>query len=331
MSARIRAGLRLQRFEILASFAAGLVLAASALVVWFRLTGLHVEGGCFPTSAGLAGLAPCTLGAGREAAMNAFNEITSSDANSVMLAMAVLPLLIGMVLGVGVVAPEIEGGTAPSVWVLARSRARWLWGRMLPSLVAATAVLALLAVASQVLWLAQEPYLPNPWLNFFDASLHGPILVAKGLAAYGVALLVGALLGRTLPAVILATAVIWIALAGTGNVARSLWMQAEAPNHVVAANPNGDVLAFPGGDIMGGGWLTSDGRKVTDEEAWGMVPPGEPDPLDWLASHLGSYYIGVPGDLFPAWDAAETAGYGAAGMLAVGAAFLAVRRRRPYA
>ena len=60
------------------------------------------------------------------------------------------------------------------------------WGRMLPSLVAATAVLALLAVASQVLWLAREPYLPNPWLNFDDAGLHGPILLAKGLAAYGV-------------------------------------------------------------------------------------------------------------------------------------------------
>ena len=330
MSARIRAGLRLQRFEILASLAAAIVLAGSALLVWFRLTGLHVEGGCFTYLTGLGPVPPCTLGAGRDAALTAFNDLNFSDANAVMLAMAVLPLLIGMVLGVGVVAPEIESGTAPSMWVLARSRARWLWGRMLPSLVAAAAVLALLAVASQVLWLAREPYLPNPWLNFDDASLHGAILVAKGLAAYGVALTVGALLGRTLPAVILATAVIWIGLSGTGTVARSLWMQAEAPNHVVAADANGEVLAFPGGYIRGGGWLTSDGRKISDEEAWGMVPPGEADPDAWLASHLDRYYIGVPGDLFPAWDAAETAGYGAVAVLAVGAAFLVVRRRRPY-
>ena len=237
------------------------MLAGSALLVWFKLTALHVEGGCFPTSASLAGLAPCTLGAGRDAALIAFNEITSSDANSVMLAMAVLPLLIGMVLGVGVVAPEIEGGTAPSTWVLARSRTRWLWGRMLPSLAVATATLTVLAVASQVLWLAQEPYLPNPWLNFFDASLHGPILVAKGLAAYGVGIAVGALLGRTLPAVMLATAVIWIGLAGTGTVARSLWMQAEGPNHIVVADPNGNVLAFPGGYITGGGLRSADGRN----------------------------------------------------------------------
>lgn len=330
MSARFRAGLRLQRFEILACLAAGLVLAASALFVWFRLTSLHVEGGCFQYIAGPGGIPPCTLGAGRDAALTAFNAINESDAKAVMLLMAVIPLLIGMVLGVGVVAPEIESGTAPSMWVLARSRTRWLWGRMLPSLVAAIAVLALLAVASQILWLAREPYLPNPWLNFDDASLHGPILVAKGLAAYGVGLAVGALLGRNLPAVILATAVIWIGLAGTGNVARSLWMQAEGPNHFVVADPNGDVLAFPGGYITGGGVRTPDGRIFTDAEGWDLVPAGEPDPDAWVTAHLTRFYYGVPGDLFPAWDAAETGGYALVGLLGVGAAFLLVRGRRPY-
>jgi hypothetical protein len=330
MNARFRVGLRLQRFEILASLIAGIVLAGSALLVWSRLTGLHLEGGCFRNSAGLAGVAPCTPG--RDAALSVFNDINNSDAIVVMLAMAVLPLLIGMVLGVGVVAPEIEGGTAPSMWVLARSRPRWLWGRMLPSLVAAAAVLALLAVASQVLWLAREPYLPNPWLNFDDASLHGPILVAKGLAAYGVAVAVGALLGRTLPAVILATAVIWIGLAGTGTVARSLWMETEAPNHIVVADPNGDVLAYPGGYIRGGGWRSADGRIIGNEEAYGLVPVGEQDPYAWLdGHHLTPVYWGVPGDLFPAWDAAETAGYAVLSVLAVGGAFLVVRRRRPYA
>ncbi|MHB8960262.1 MAG: hypothetical protein ACYDAN_11600 [Candidatus Limnocylindrales bacterium] len=333
MNARFRAALRLQRFEILACVAAGLVLAGSALLVWFRLISLHVEGGCFLNSAGINGVPPCTLGAGRDAALAAFNAVNESDAKSVMLMMAVIPLLVGMVLGVGVVAPEIEGGTAPSMWVLARSRTRWLWGRMLPSLATAIAVLALLAVASQILWLAREPYLPNPWLNFDDASLHGPILVAKGLAAYGVGLAIGALLGRNLPSIILATLVIWLGLAGTGNVARSLWTQAEAPNHTAVADPNGDVLAFPGGYIRGGGWRTADGRIITDAyplEASGIVPAGEQDPFAWLDAHLTRFYFGVPGDLFPAWDAAETAGYAAVGVLAVGAAFLVVRQRRPY-
>jgi ABC-type transport system involved in multi-copper enzyme maturation permease subunit len=330
MRVRFRVGLRLQRFEIHASHAAGLVLAISALLVWARLTGLRVEGGCFSYITVPGAVPPCTLGAGRDAALSAFNDINNSDANAVMLMMAVLPLLIGMVLGVGVVAPEIEAGTAPPMWVLARSRARWLWGRMLPSLVAATVVLALLAVGSQVLWLSREPYLPNPWLNFDDASLHGPILVAKGLAAYGIGVTVGSLLGRTLPAVILAAAVIWIGLAGTGTVARSLWMQSEGPHHIVVADPNGDVLAFPGGYITGSGLRTPDGQILTDEEGYALVPAGEQDPYAWVTAHLTHIYYGVPGDLFPAWDAAETTGYGAVGALAVGVAFLVVRQRRPY-
>ena len=70
-------GLRLQRFEIVASLAAGLVLAGSALVVWFRLTGLHVEAGCFHYVAGPVPLSPCTLGAGRDAALAASTSSTA--------------------------------------------------------------------------------------------------------------------------------------------------------------------------------------------------------------------------------------------------------------
>jgi hypothetical protein len=113
-------------------------------------------------------------------------------------------------------------------------------------------------------------------------------------------------------------------------VARSLWMRAEGPNHIVAADPNGNVLAFPGGYITGGGWRTTDGRILTDEEAYGLVPVGTQDPDAWVFSHLTRTYWGVPGDLFPAWDAAETAGYAVVGLLGVGAAFLVVRGRRPY-
>ena len=70
---------------------------------------------------------------------------------------------------------------------------------------------------------------------------------------------------------------------------------------------------------------------LTEEEGYGLVPAGEQDPDAWVASHLERYYIGVPGNLFPVWDAAETAGNAAVGLLGVGAAFLVVRRRRPYA
>src|SRR5450756_378815 len=103
MNARFRVGLRLQRFEILASLVAGTVLASSALLVWSKLNGLHLEGGCFTYLTGLGPVPPCTLGAGRDPALAAFNDINNSDAIAVMLAMAVLPLLIGMVLGLSLI------------------------------------------------------------------------------------------------------------------------------------------------------------------------------------------------------------------------------------
>ena len=78
---------------------------------------------------------------------------------------------------------------------------------------------------------------------------------------------------------------IWIGLAGTGTVARSLWMQAEAPNHIVVADPNGDVLAFPGGYITGGGMRTADGRIITDEEPW-TRPGRRAGPGCLVTSHL---------------------------------------------
>ena len=122
---------------------------------------------------------------------------------------------------------------------------------------------------------------------------------------------------------------IWIGLAGTGTVARGLWMQAEAPNHIVVADPNGDVLAFPGGNISGGGWRTPDGRTLPMRRP--MDGPGRrAGPGRLVDQPPGALYWGVPGDLFPAWDAAETAGYAVGGLLGVGAAFLVVRRRRPH-
>ena len=110
-----------------------------------------------------------------------------------------------MVLGVGVVAPEIEAGTAPSAWVLARSRARWLRGRMLPSLLAATACSPCSPSRRRSCGWRGSRTCRTRGSTSMTPSLHGLILVAKGLAAYGVALAVGALLGRTLPSVILAT------------------------------------------------------------------------------------------------------------------------------
>jgi hypothetical protein len=327
MMTRFRVGLRLQRFEIMVLTMVVAVLAGSALLVRIRLDALGVPTACLTAwFGGGAPNDPCTSDPASLAL--AFRGISDGDGEKVLLAMAVVPLLVGMFIGVDIVAREIEGGTAPAMWVLARSRSRWLAGRLLPALMVTSVLLALLATAAEILWAGRAPW--EPALRFDDASLHGPVIVAKGLAAFGVAALVGAIIGRSLPAVITATLVIWIGLSGTGTVARSFWMQAEARHHVVVTDPSRQSLAFPGGQVVETGWRTADGRDLDWETAWEKVPAGELDPDAWLAAHMTQVYWGVPGTMYPTWNAAETAGYGAAALLAIGATFLVVRRRRPF-
>ena len=327
MITRFRVGLRLQRFEIVVVSIVVAVLAGSALVVRARLDGLGVTSACLAAWFGSGAPAdPCTSDPASPALV--FQTISVGDASMVLLVMAVIPLVVGMFLGVGLVAREIEGGTAPTMWALARSRSRWLAGRLLPPLLGAAALLALLAVTSEILWAGQAPW--EPALRFDEAGLHGPVVVAKGLAAFGVASLVGAVLGRSLPAFIVATLLVWLGLAGTGTVARTFWMQAEAQHHVVLVDPNATHIAFPGGTMTSMGWRTADGRDLDWQTAWEMVPAGEPDPDAWLAAHMTGIYWGVPGTMYPTWNAIETAGYGAIALGAIGATFLVVRVRRPF-
>lgn len=46
----------------------------------------------------------------------------------------ILPLFIGLFLGIPLVAREIETGKAPTVWALVGARGRWLVGRLVPGL-----------------------------------------------------------------------------------------------------------------------------------------------------------------------------------------------------
>jgi hypothetical protein len=226
MITQFRVGLRLQRFELAAVALAVTVLAVSALVVRARLDGIGVTPACWASWFGGPGNGTpgiCTP-EGPAGPAQTFLEINESEAGKVMAAMALLPLAVGLFLGVGLVAREIEGGTAPTVWALARSRSHWLAGRLLAPVTIVVLLLAALAISSDVLWAGREPW--SPALRFGDAGLHGPVIVAKGLAALGLAMLAGAVVGRMLPAVIVAAALAVVLYLG-GEVARrpiqSMW------------------------------------------------------------------------------------------------------------
>lgn len=114
----------------------------------------------------------------------------------------------------------------------------------------------------EVPWAGREPW--SPALRFGDAGLHGPVIVAKGAAALGLAMLAGAVIGRILPAVIVAAALAFTLYLG-GQVALGMWLQDEAPRHVVAMDLDPDqqgdptTTAFPGGTYFSEWWQTADG------------------------------------------------------------------------
>lgn len=242
MTAQVRSSIRVQRFEVMASVLAAATLGAAAVLVAVRLAAIELPSDCWAVVYGEVG-AGAERVAACEGPVRQFLGINASEASRVMAAMAFLPLVIGLMLGVPTVSREIEAGTAPTVWALAASRTSWLSWRLLAIGAVALTVLTGLALASELLWVVRAPTgVPN---RFDDTGLHGPVVIAKGLAAFGLAVLIGAALGRTLPAIITATAASITAVA-MGLLIRGLF---EGESGI-----NGDSAAGSQ-DLFGAGWL----------------------------------------------------------------------------
>lgn len=325
MITQARLALRLQRFEVIAAFVATGVVGLSALIVSWRLGAIAVPSTCWDQWFGSFG----TVSDECNVLVEAFLGINEEEAGKVMAAMAVLPLFVGLFLGLPIVAREIEARTAPTVWALAASRTRWLIGRLVPMVLILVATLGFLAISSDVLWQSREPW--NPLLRFGDAGLHGPGVVARGLATFGLALLAGAVTGRVLPAVIVGVALCFVLMAGWG-LAFSAFGEAASELRPVPISGNADD-AFPGGTRISEGWLLPDGRFLYDHEAVTLAPAGV-DPYEWLfgpATETGFQRVmqGLPGSAYPTWMAIETGGFAAIGLVALLLAFPIVERRRP--
>jgi hypothetical protein len=333
MVTEARLALRLQRFEVVAVIVAALVIGLSALVVRVRLDSIGVPASCWEQwfGQGLTGPVPSTQPTDAcTAVVQALLSINEEEAGKVMAAMAILPLFIGLFLGVPIVAREIEAGTAPTVWAIVGDRRRWLVGRLIPILVILVVSLGFLAVASELLWAGRSPWQPIP--NMSDLGLHGPGIVAKGLAVFGLALLAGAIIGRTLPAVLIGVVFCFLLYAGAG-IAQSAWMQAEAQKHVTASTESPEVL-FPGGTYFSQAWVGPDGLLIFDSQAAAALAPPGVDPYEWLsygpaAGGLEIVQIGVPGSSYPTWMLIETVGFGLIGIIGIALVFPVVGRRRP--
>lgn len=319
-----RLSFRLQRLEILLLGAA--VVGASGLMLWwaFELDGLAVA---YPDCDFFDPALAC------QAAGQRFSE-TFSTAEIVIRNTWLVGFAIGLVLGVPLVAREVEHGTAQLVWTIGRSRVRWLVGRVAFAALVAGLLTALLAITTEVLATAM---LPDIDLSQ-DFNLHGnrgPLIVGRAMLGLGAGVLVGALVGRQMPALLLGVFVVG-GLYAASWAGFPLWYHNEA----VATSQN----EWLGGPL----WIES-GIELTGGErlTWAEVYGGGGAPLETYQAEDGTYYASladaeaernplgrdyiliIPGERYNEIVARETAVFTGAGLLLLGGAAAITRRLRP--
>jgi hypothetical protein len=197
-----------------------------------------------------------------QAVLTAYYDAYNWGSNLVNLAW-LAPFGMGVILGAPLVAREIDGGTAQLAWSLSRSRVSWLLRRIAFVTLFGLALLAVLAVTSELLTAAMFPEksVSEDFIYFGRRDL--PV-VARGLGAIMVGVLVGALIGRVLPAVLASVLVIGLVFAGV-TLSLDRWNRAEA-----TLRPMHDAARFdPTGLDIDYGIQMTDGEFMTYSEAFG--------------------------------------------------------------
>ena len=312
MLTQARLALRLHRFTLLAVAAIVALASLAALIVAARLRASGATAAC---------LAAWPAQASCQEQVNDFRQLNDTWAGPLMGIFGGIAPVGGLLVGVSLVAREIEDHTAALAWSLDPSRTRWLFGRVAPVAVVLLALLAIAAISATELQRAGDPSV-DPLLSFYGESSRGLELVAIGFMVFATAVLVGSIVGRVMPALILA-AVLGLILTVTAFVAESTWIPSQA------------VLL----DARGGSG--SDGALVLDQLL--RMPSGELVPtwsVEWdedangnLTGPLAGATLEnkvVPGSRHPFVEAVDSAAMMAVsfGLLALTA--LVVRRRRPY-
>jgi hypothetical protein len=233
----------------------------------------------------------------------------------------VAPFFVGLFLGAPLVSREIEKRTAPMAWSLSLSRHGWLLGRVLPLAVVIAIALLLLGQASTVL---QDAAYPDG-RGFMDYGSRGPIIAARGLAIFGIGVVVGLVSGRMLPA-ILVTGMVAIAVFGAIEYGRNQLLRAEATWIQVEEENGLSQIAM----VYDSAFVDdATGERVTYEQAYERFPEEFGPTGTGFPPGMTMAYLTTPPDDYRFFIARESAVLIGVFVLAGGLALLMVRSRRP--
>ncbi len=135
---------------------------------------------------------------------------------------------IPLVLGVPILTREIEQRTAMIAWPLAGSRMKWLAWRVLPVLVVALILIGVMAFAAEQL---AEAYFPHDDIGFQLHGARGISLLTRAALVLAAALLLGSVIGRLLPALLIGI----VAAAGISSGTEALLRSWAEPTELTAS------------------------------------------------------------------------------------------------
>ncbi|HEX3219602.1 MAG TPA: hypothetical protein VHU77_06205 [Candidatus Limnocylindria bacterium] len=316
MRRAIRLAFAMQRLELRLLLGAVLLMAVAALGIAWQMRVVRDEQlACIRTTPqpmeGSA-VSPCTA---QDDALNSLDRISAFIKVGIMGT----PIVLGLFLGVPLVAREVESRTAPLAWTLSRSRRRWLWQRGLPVLGALTLACIAAGVAGDVLAHA-PPWAEGTGPGFEDWFVRGPQVAVRGAAVAAIGLLTGAVVGRQLPAVLMGF-VATIALFASATMVLDAWM-ADAVEPV--AVQEGQIV---GGKIYGSG-IREDatGEILSDEAAYQKL--GNALDFGIPTGYTQVYYL-VPSRRYGDFVLYEGALFGIVALAGMGATTWIVTRRSP--
>lgn len=292
-----------------------LLSVAMGFVAWQWTATRSAVIACYPTSPDAPISASCRSLLDWGQAVGAFGSMLIGAAT-------VAPFGLGLFLGAPLISREIEKRTAPIAWSLSPSRRRWLAGRVFPLVVVIGGVLLILAQASDVMQAAIYP----DGRGFADFGSRGPLVAARGLAVFGIGVVVGLIVGRVLPAVLVTGLVTAALFIGVQLVSDQL-MRAEAVWMPQGGGNSGQFAV-----IYDTGFRSdATGEVITDQEAYERFPevfeategpPGSPPGMT-------NVWRVLPPERYPLWVARESGFFVVVALVAGLLATRLVISRRP--
>ena len=298
---------RINRFEIRTiAIASVLSVAVSAAVVsWMSSSGYASCVAYFSDPPSVACLQLMEIGVWA-------NKITSLSLNLVPL----FPFVAGLLLGTPVIARELDRGTARLAWSLGPSRMRWFAARVGPMLL--ITLVACFAIGIVADWIVA---LYNPGVDLANSFVvyhqRGVLIATSGFLLTSIAIGLGAVVGRTMPTLILALVLGGATVTAITGVSSNALVSEAIP--LDQSSGNDDLQ-------LDSRFQLPDGRLVT----WDELTVIDPESMN---AEFGPPYpyvpLGIPGGRHREIEAREAIAEIAAGLAFLGLGALVVSRRRP--